>query len=90
VVDILTLCLITPLLLTAVSLRGGLFSWPWGLVTASQISWLLYDAAGTLAPHIAPRGFPLAEVFRGMAESYLFVAGVVQFLLIRHVRRAAG
>ncbi|HEX3528626.1 MAG TPA: hypothetical protein VH988_16300 [Thermoanaerobaculia bacterium] len=90
VADILSLCLITPLLLTAVSLRGGLFFWPWALVTASQVCWLLYDAAGTLAPHIAPRGFPLAEVFRGMAESYLFVAGVVQFLLIRHVRRAAG
>jgi len=90
VVDILTLCLITPLLLTAVSLRGGLFSWPWGLVTASQISWLLYDAAGTLAPHVAPGGFPLAEVFRGMGESYLFAAGAVQFLIIRHVRRAAS
>src|SRR5436305_3505173 len=34
VVDIVTLCLLAPLLLTAVSLRGGLFSWPWGLVTA--------------------------------------------------------
>jgi len=90
VADILSLCLITPLLLTAVSLRGGLFSWPWGLVTASQVAWLLYDAAGTLAPRLAPGGFPLAEVFRGMAESYLFAAGTVQFLLIRHVRRAAG
>src|SRR6185369_704304 len=90
VVDILTLCLITPLLLTAVSLRGGLFSWPWGLVTASQISWLLYDAAGTLAPHLAPGGFPLAEVFRGMGETYLFAAGTVQFLIIRHVRRAVS
>lgn len=89
VADILSLCLITPLLLTAVSLRGGLFSWPWGLVTASQLCWLLYDAADTLVPHLAT-SFPLAEVFRGMAESYLFVAGTVQFLLIRHVRRAAG
>jgi len=90
VADILSLCLITPLLLTAVSLRGGLFSWPWALVTASQIAWLLYDAATTLAPHLAPGGFPLAEVFRGMAESYLFAAGTVQFLIIRHVRRAAS
>jgi hypothetical protein len=90
VVDIITLCLITPLLLTTVSLRGGLFSWPWGLVTASQICWLLYDAAGTLAPHLAPGGVPVAEVFRGMAEGYLFAAGMAQSLVIRQVRRAAG
>jgi hypothetical protein len=90
VADIITLCLITPLLLTAVSLRGGLFSWPWGLITASQVCWLLYDAAGTLAPYLAPGGFPVAEVFRGMAEACLFAAGTAQFLVIRHVRRAAG
>src|SRR5262249_54030499 len=90
VVDILSLCLISPLLLTAVSLRGGLFSWPWGLVTANRVCWLLYDATGTLAPHLAPGGFPLHEVFRGMAVSYLFAAGTVQFLLIGHVRRKAG
>jgi hypothetical protein len=60
------------------------------LVTASQVCWLLYDAAGTLAPAVAPGGFPVAEVFRGMAETYLFAAGVAQFLVIRHVRRAAG
>lgn len=90
VVDVITLCLITPLLLTAVSLRGGLFSWPWGLVTASQICWLLYDAAGTLAPHLAPGGVPVGEVFRGMAETCLFAAGTAQYLVIHHVRRAAG
>ena len=90
VVDIISLCLITPLLLTAVSLRGGVFSWPWGLVTASQLSWLLYDAAAGLTPALALGGFPMAETFRGMAENYLFVAGVAQYLVIRQVRRAAG
>jgi hypothetical protein len=87
VVDIISLCLITPLLLTAVSLRGGLFSWPWGLITASQLTWLLYDGAAALAP--TPGGFPLAEVFRGLAETTLFAAGVAQYLVIRHVRRGA-
>jgi hypothetical protein len=87
VVDILSLCLITPLLLTAVALRGGLFSWPWGLITASQLSWLLFDAAANLAPTLAPGGFPLADVFRGLAETYLFAAGVAQLLVIQHVRR---
>ena len=85
VVDIVTLCLIAPLLLTAVSLRGGLFSWPWGLVTASQLSWLLYDAAATLTPG----GFPWGEVFRGMAENYLFAAGLAQLFVVQHVRRSS-
>jgi|SRR6185436_12743546 len=89
VVDIITLCLITPLLLTAVALRGGLFSWPWALVTASQLSWLLYDAAAALDPGRLG-GFPLPDVFRGLAENFLFVAGLAQLFVIRHVRRAAA
>jgi hypothetical protein len=89
-VDILTLCLITPLLLTAVSMRGGLFSWPWALVTVSQLSWLLYDFAAGLKPGVLPPGLPLAEVGRGLAENYLFAAGMAQYLVIRQVRRAAA
>lgn len=90
VVDIVSLCLIAPLLLTAVALRGGLFSWPWGLISASQLSWLLYDAAATLGPAgLVPAGFPLPDVFRGLAQNYLFAAGMAQYLVIRHVRRAA-
>ncbi|HEY4576032.1 MAG TPA: hypothetical protein VIJ26_18775, partial [Thermoanaerobaculia bacterium] len=72
VVDIITLCLITPLLLTAISLRGSLFAWPWGLLTASQLAWLLYDIAASLRPGLLPAGLPLSEVFRGLAENYLF------------------
>ncbi|HEX7183206.1 MAG TPA: hypothetical protein VF756_15305 [Thermoanaerobaculia bacterium] len=90
-VDIISLCLIAPLLLTAVALRGGLFSWPWGLISASQFSWLLYDAAATLGnAGLVPATFPLPDVFRGLAENYLFAAGLAQFLVVRHVRRAAG
>src|SRR3954470_11809227 len=90
VVDIITLCLITPLLLTAISLRGSLFAWPWGLVTASQLAWLLYDIAASLRPGLLPAGLPLSEVFRGLAENYLFAAGLAQYFVIAQVRRAAG
>ena len=90
IVDIITLCLITPLLLTAISLRGSLFAWPWGLVTASQLAWLLYDIAASLRPGLLPAGLPLPEVFRGLAENYLFAAGLAQYLVIDQVRRAAG
>jgi hypothetical protein len=85
-VDIVTLCLIAPLLLTAISLRGGLFTWPWVLITASQASWLLYDGASMFGAELAP-GFPLTDLFRGLAQNYLFAAGMAQLLVVRHVRR---
>lgn len=89
VVDILSLCLLAPLLLTAIALRGGLFVWPWALVTASIASWLFYDAAA-LAPFLAPDWFPLADVFRGLAENFLFAAGVAQRFVVERVRGEAG
>lgn len=89
-VDIVTLCLITPLLLTALSLRGSLFSWPWGLVTASQLAWLLYDVAAALPSSALPAGLPLAEVGRGLAENFLFAAGMAQYFVIQQVRHASG
>jgi hypothetical protein len=88
-VDIVTLCLITPLLLTAVALRGGSFSWPWGLLTASRLAWLLYDASEAFGASLGPAGFPLPELFRGLGENFLCAAGLAQFLVIRHVRRMA-
>lgn len=89
VVDVVSLCLVAPLLLTAVSLRAGLFVWPWALITASRLSWLLYDAAVALEPGPLPAGFPLSDVFRGLGMNYLFAAGLAQLLVVRQVRRAS-
>ncbi|HEX6903909.1 MAG TPA: hypothetical protein VF789_29630 [Thermoanaerobaculia bacterium] len=88
IADILSLSLISPLLLTAVSLRGSLFSWPWALITAGRVSWLLYDAAAALDSGLLAPDFPLAEVFRGLGENFAFAAGLAQFFVVRHVRRA--
>lgn len=85
VVDILALCLIAPLLLTTMALRGGIVSWPWGLVTTSLVCWLFYDAAAGLQGTLAI-SFPLTDVFRGLAENYLAAAGVAQYLVVRAVR----
>lgn len=89
VVDILALCLLAPLLLTALALRGGSFGWPWALVTASVLGWLFYDAAVYYAASEAGE-FPLADVFRGLALNYLFVAGLAQRFAVQQVRRSAG
>lgn len=90
VVDILALCLLAPLFLTAVGLRGGLFAWPWALITASMFSWVLYDAAAGLTPGLDLGGFPLPDVFRGLAENFLFAAGLAQRWAVTRVRRSAG
>jgi hypothetical protein len=86
VVDVLSLSLIAPLLLTAISLRGGLFVWPWALATASQVSWLLTDATASLGA--GPAGVPLMELGRSLGGNYLFAAGLAQLLVVRQVRRA--
>lgn len=94
VVDILSLCLLAPLLLTAIALRRGHFFWPWALLTASLLSWLLYDGAAELEKLEQVRqaigSFPLSEVFRGLALNFQFAAGVAQALVIRRVRQESG
>ena len=79
--DIFALCLIAPVLLTALAMRGGLLRWPWGLLTASLLSWLLYDAAGTLGHFVSigeARLEVIAEVFRAFACCFVAAAGVAQ------------
>ena len=79
--DIFALCLIAPVLLTALAMRGGLLRWPWGLLTASLLSWLLFDAAATLGHFVTIRADHLeviVEVFRAFACCFVAVAGVAQ------------
>lgn len=88
IADILALCLLAPLFLTALGLRGGLFGWPWTLMTASILSWLFYDASPGLAAVLGTGGFPLSDVFRGLALSYMAAAGLSQRLAVLKVRDA--
>ena len=70
-----------PVLLTALALRGGVLAWAWLLVAATQSSWLLYDAAGTVGfafhlEHAHTR--PFEELFRTLACTLAFVSGIAQ------------
>lgn len=79
--DIFSLTLIVPVLLTTLALRGGLLSWPWGLMTASQFGWLLYDATlaiGLFVPMEPTTARMWSELFRALACSYCFAAGLAQ------------
>lgn len=46
--DMLSLSLIAPVMLTALSLRGGRLAWPWTLLVASGIGWLTFDVIATI------------------------------------------
>lgn len=84
--DIISLCLIAPLLLTALALRGGMLAWPWSLITISYVSWLFYDASSFYAPmlHLQSQQVrALSEVFRTFGCLFQFSAGMSQ----RHVTR---
>ena len=83
--DIVSLCLIAPVLLTAIALRGGLLRWPWALFTASMLSWLFYDAAYSLGSSVtvdSPGHRAITEAFRALACCYAFAAGVAQRLVV--------
>jgi hypothetical protein len=79
--DIFSLALIVPVLLTTLALRGGLLSWPWGLMTASQFGWLFYDATGTIRyfVHMQPATATMwSEIFRAIACTFCLSAGIAQ------------
>lgn len=84
--DILSLALVVPVLLTALALRGGLLLWPWGLLTASMIGWLLYDATSSFG-HVVGAGAGIhvtGEVFRSFACTFAFAAGLAQRTVVLH------
>jgi hypothetical protein len=79
--DVISLALIVPVMLTAVALRGGLLLWPWGLFTASALSWLLYDFTGLLR-HLAQIEPTTAtmwrEIYRALACTFCLSTGIAQ------------
>jgi uncharacterized membrane protein len=54
--DVVSLLVLGPLFLTALSLRGGSLSWTWGLLTASTLCWLGVDGAEAVGEwlHLSP------------------------------------
>jgi hypothetical protein len=90
--DMVSLWLIAPLLLTALALRGGLFGWPFALLTTSYVAWLGYDALGVLGSDLglSAHGTRAAsELFRALGCLYGFSAGLAQRWVVGKVRHLA-
>jgi hypothetical protein len=81
--DFICFCVVVPIMLTAVALRGGLLVWPWAFLTACQLGWLLYDAVG--ATHFFDRSTAraLEELFRTLACTSAMAAGIAQAWAVR-------
>lgn len=78
VADILSFVLLAPVLLTAIALRGGLLAWPWALLTASNVGWLVFDATSTLADLFGAHVHLFSELVRVAACALVLAAGAAQ------------
>jgi hypothetical protein len=52
--DIASITLMGPVMVTAIAMRGGVLVWPWSILTASAIAWLLFDAVQLLPGSLVP------------------------------------
>ncbi|WP_394850515.1 hypothetical protein LZC95_24045 [Pendulispora brunnea] len=79
--DIVSLCMIAPVLPTAIALRGGSLAWPWALMAVGFLGWLGYDCADaimsmvTVDPGIKRT---LLEVCRTYGCLYVLSSGIAQ------------
>jgi hypothetical protein len=89
--DLFLLGCVAPLLLSTLALRGGTLVWPWALLTASSVAWLLFDTQ-TLVPVLLPGLSPDAlqvwsQLWQGLACVLAGVAGLAQRRLMSGPRR---
>jgi hypothetical protein len=88
--DSISLCLIAPVLLTALALRGGLFEWPWWLLAASLLSWLIYDCIWELGLYLGMGEHAwrsVCEMFRALACMFEFSAGLAQYHIVKRTKK---
>jgi hypothetical protein len=78
--DTICLALVAPVLQTALAMRGGVLRWPWGLLTASGVAWIAYDATSSIVVHMP--WLVVAEALRGLACALVLSAGIAQRMVV--------
>ncbi|HEU4534636.1 MAG TPA: hypothetical protein VFS00_10985, partial [Polyangiaceae bacterium] len=79
--DIASLAVLSPVLLTTLTLRGGSLAWPWGALALSTTGWLLFDglaASGQLFDVHLPMEHAVQEALRVFACASTLAAGLLQ------------
>jgi hypothetical protein len=77
--DIAAFTFVSPVVLTAFTLRGGRVSWVWGLVGTSILLWLAYDCVQGLLPDLTV----FDEGVRVAALAFTGAAGLAQMMVTR-------
>jgi len=84
--DVAVFLLVVPVFLTARALKGGTLAWPFGLISASCLAWLLLDG-GTALAEVAGSWSAVAQavlaLLRNLACLLIVAAAVAQRLAIR-------
>jgi hypothetical protein len=86
VADTVVLALLAPLLRTTLALQGGVLRWPWALLTAGNLLWLVFDAVyGVLGLlRVDPsRAHVATEALRVVATLFTASAGLAQRKAVR-------
>lgn len=79
--DIVSLCMIAPVLPTAIALRGGSLAWPWTLMAMGFLGWLGYDCADAIMSLMTVDPVlkrTLLEVCRTYGCLYVLTSGIAQ------------
>lgn len=79
--DFISLPIVAPVALTAVAVREGTLRWTWGLLTASLVAWVVYDAVFAVPSYFGgvPDSVVLAsEQFHVLAALLACAAGLAQ------------
>jgi hypothetical protein len=76
--DLVCFCVIAPLFLQTMALRGGTLALPWSLIVASDVAWMVFDVLINSAPHVGHTTRIVAAGFRTMACAFCAAAGLAQ------------
>ncbi|ABS25973.1 hypothetical protein [Anaeromyxobacter sp. Fw109-5] len=89
--DTLCFVLVAPLFRIARRFRGGALQWPWGLLAASNLCWLFYDAAATGARVAGSDALRVAsEVVLAVASLSALAAALAHRRVVAESGAAAG
>jgi hypothetical protein len=84
--DVISVLVLGPMVLTALSLKGGSLAWTWGLLTASTFFWLGVDASDTVGDwlHLSPvAALAVNEGLRALASLLQLSAGLAQRAVVQ-------
>jgi hypothetical protein len=87
--DLLVLAMLAPILLTALSLRGGLVAWPWAFLSVAAVAWILVDGVAAFGVRLGlrPGTAELAgALLQGLAILYEAAAATAQRQVVEQLQ----